>query len=385
MSNYEKINIAEKYDLPSEVHYCKTCVISNQRPRIVFDENGVCNACHFAEHKKTIDWEARDRELRDLCDQHRSKDGSYDCVIPSSGGKDSAYVAHQLKHEYGMHPLTITWAPLWYTDIGWKNLQNFNNSGFDIIMGMARGNVERRLCKHAMIEMGDPFQPFIYGQVLFPLRMALKFGIKLIFSGENAEAEYGGSPEAWDSKGHSMEDYDKYWFSKMPIEYWLEHGFTLEDLSLHMPPDADEVKDAGLERYFFGYFKNWTNHDNFYYAQENTGFTPNPDRTEGTFTRYSSIDDRIDGFHHWYGLLKFGIGRCTANAAREVREGFRTRDEAVQLVQRYDAEFPSKYFPDLLEFCDIDENEFWEIAERWRNTNLWEKDGNDWKLKQQVI
>lgn len=380
----EKIDVAARYKLPAEVKYCKRCVISNQRPRIVFDEHGICNACRFAEYKKTIDWAAREQELRDLCDRYRSKDGSFDCVVPSSGGKDSAYVAHQLRHEYGMHPLTVTWAPLWYTQIGWDNLQSFNWHGFDVIMGMARGDTQRRLCRHAMIEMGDPFQPFIYGQALFPLKIALKFNIKLIFSGENGEAEYGGSPEAWNNKGFSMDDYDKWWFSNFPIEYWLERGYTREELALHLPPPREEVVDKGVERYFFSYFKPWSNHQNFYYAQENTGFLPNPERTEGTFTRYSSIDDRIDGFHHYFGLLKFGIGRCTANAAREVREGYRTREEAVALVHRYDAEFPSKHLKDLVEFCQITEDDFWDIADRWRNTNLWHKVGNDWKLKRQV-
>jgi N-acetyl sugar amidotransferase len=344
----------------------------------------VCNACRFADYKKTIDWEARDKELRELCDRYRSQDGSFDCVVPSSGGKDSIFVAHQLKHVYGMHPLSVTWSPLWYTDIGWQNFQAMNWSGFDNIKATPNGEVQRRLCLLSMIEMGDPFQPFIYGQVLFPLKMAVKLGIKLVFSGENAEAEYGGSPEAWDSKGHTVEDYDKYWFSNFPVDHWLEHGFTRADLAMHLGPSPEDVHKAGVERYFFSYFKNWSNHHHFYYAQEHTGFRPNPERTEGTYTRYSSIDDRIDGFHHWFGLLKFGIGRCTANAAREVREGYRTREEAVALVRRYDAEFPKRYFADLLEYCRITEDQFWEIAERWRNTNLWETDGNEWKLKHQV-
>ena len=381
---FEKVDVRKRYNLPDEVKFCTRCVISNQRPRIVFDENGVCNACHFTDYKKTIDWAERDRELREICDQHRSKDGSFDCIVPSSGGKDSGMVTHRLKHEYGMHPLNVTWAPLWWTDIGLKNLTALNWSGFDTIIGMARGDVQRRLVKDAMIEMGDPFQPFIYGQVLFPLKTALKYSIKLIFSGENAEAEYGGSPQAWNSRGHSMDDYDSYWFSNFPVDYWLEKGYTREELSLHLPPDADEVKSAGIKRYFFGYFRNWSNHENFYYAQENCGFTPNPERTEGTFTRYSSFDDRLDGFHHWFGLLKFGIGRGTANAAREVREGYRTREEAVQLVHRYDTEFPAKHFRDLLEYCQVTEAEFWDIAERWRNHDLWERVGNDWRLKQQV-
>ena len=91
-------NLEAKYGLPEEVVYCKMCVISNQRPNsaveythtkdskkktIHFDENGICDACNFALKKKRgIDWEERERQLRELCDRHRSKDGSYDCIIP---------------------------------------------------------------------------------------------------------------------------------------------------------------------------------------------------------------------------------------------------------------------------------------------------------------
>ena len=105
-------NVIEKYRLPTEVEYCKTCTMSNQRPRIVF-KDGICSACRYAEFKtKAIDWDERERELRALCDQHRKGNGEYDVIVPCSGGKDSGFVAHQLKSKYGMTPLTVTWAPL---------------------------------------------------------------------------------------------------------------------------------------------------------------------------------------------------------------------------------------------------------------------------------
>ncbi len=382
--NYKKIDVTKKYNLPSEVKFCKKCVMSNQRPRIVFDSEGVCNACRYHEYKATINWDEKADELMKICDKYRSKDGSYDCVVPSSGGKDSASVTHKLKHMYGMHPLNITYSPLIYHPIGWKNLVSLNWTGFDTIIGMARGDVQRRLCKDAMIELGDPFQPFIYGQVLFPIKMAIKHGIKLIFSGENAEAEYGGSPEAWDKKRYDLKDLERYYFSKTPLQFWYDRGYTKEELLFNSPPDLDELKNSGIKRYFFGYFHKWSNHENYYYAKENTGLTENPERTEGTYTRYSSFDDKTDGFHQWYMLVKFGFGRCTANAAREIREGYRTREEAVNLVHRYDQEFPSRYFPDFLDYCQIDEEEFWAIADSWYNENIWEKVGSEWKLKFQV-
>ena len=139
----KKIDIAKKYNLPKEVVFCKKCVISNQRPRIVFDKEGVCSACRYFEFKEKIDFNKREKELIELLDKHRSKSGEYDCVVPSSGGKDSAYVAHELKHKYGMNPLTVTWSPLRYTDIGWKNINSFNDSGFDIILGMPKGDVKK--------------------------------------------------------------------------------------------------------------------------------------------------------------------------------------------------------------------------------------------------
>ena len=93
--------------IPKKVKWCKRCLISNQRPRILFDEEGVCSACRYNEYKNRINWNKRHEELLKLLDRHRSKNGNWDVIVPSSGGKDSGYVAHQLKYVYGMNPLTV--------------------------------------------------------------------------------------------------------------------------------------------------------------------------------------------------------------------------------------------------------------------------------------
>jgi hypothetical protein len=99
-------NVLKRYSLPDKVKFCKKCIISNQRPRITFDENGICSACNFAEMKKNkFDWVKREEELIKLLDKHRRNDGRYDVIVPCSGGKDAAYIAHQLKHKYKMNPL----------------------------------------------------------------------------------------------------------------------------------------------------------------------------------------------------------------------------------------------------------------------------------------
>src|SRR5690606_29232885 len=128
-----------------------------------------------------------------LCDKYRSKDGSFDVIVPSSGGKDSCFVAHQLKHVYGMHPLCVTWTPFEWTDIGWRNLRAFHNSGYDIIIGQPNGEIHRKLARLAFELKGDAWEPFAYGQKAWAFHIALRFGVQLIMYGENGELEYGGS------------------------------------------------------------------------------------------------------------------------------------------------------------------------------------------------
>ncbi|MBU2249854.1 MAG: N-acetyl sugar amidotransferase, partial [Gammaproteobacteria bacterium] len=132
--------------IPQNVIFCNKCVVSNQRPRIEFDDNGVCSACSYAEEKhNVINWDDREHELQLLLDAHRSKNGSFDVVVPGSGGKDSSIVTHKLKHEYGMHPLSVTWAPFIYTDIGFRNYFNFIQSGFTNILMYPDGKLHRKL------------------------------------------------------------------------------------------------------------------------------------------------------------------------------------------------------------------------------------------------
>ena len=193
--------------------------------------------------------------------------------------------------------------------------------------------------------------------------------------GENGEAEYGGDPTTTENKGFKIEDADQYWFSDKPFDYWFDHGFTKKDLQLYGAPSGEKLVEAKVERHFFSYYRDWRPQEHFYYASQNTGFKPNPDgRSEGTYSKYASLDDKVDPFHFYFSLLKFGIARATSDAAHEIREGLITREEAVSLVRQYDTEFPTKHFSTFLDYCNFIEDEFWQICERWRNLNFWEKE-----------
>lgn len=380
-----KRNLIKQYGLPEEVKFCKKCTVSNQRPRITFDEDGVCSACNYAEYKRNqIDWNTREKELFDLCDKHRKSDGEYDVIVPCSGGKDGSYVAHQLKHKYRMNPLTVTWAPLKATELGRKNLDAFIASGFNHIMGTPNPQVTRKLTQLSFKHLGDPFQPFIYGQTNFPLHMAVKHNVQLIMYGENGEVEYGGSMKSAFKATRELEDHDEHYFSGLPPEFWTQHEVSLSDLYPFMSPKYEHVMNNKTEIHFYGYYKFWDPQENFYYCKNNTGFHPNNERSEGTYSKYASLDDQIDGFHYYLAYIKFGIGRATSDTAHEIRDRKITREEGVALVKRYDGEFPNKFYKEFLDYCSITDEEVHEVIDSWRSNHIWMKENGEWKLRNPI-
>lgn len=379
-----------------EVKFCVKCVVSNQRPRIVFDDEGVCSACKFAHEKRhVIDWEEREGQLLELLDEHRRTDGLWDVIVPCSGGKDASYVAHQLKHKYGMHPLTVTWAPFKYTDIGFQNFQSFTGSGFNNLLCHPSGTLHRKLARLAFEELGDAWQPFAYGQMCYAFHIAVKFGIKLIFFGENGEAEYGGDPKNNYRPLHPLEDWASLYFKGTTVDDLVEYGlkdknyfssedFDKSDLTFYRPPAVDILKNEGINMHWYSFYHRWVPQENYYYSTEHTGFRANPERSEGTYSKYASLDDRLDGFHFYLAFIKFGIARATSDAAHEIRDGHITREEGVALVRRYDGEFPERYFKEFLEYLDITEEQFWKVVDSCRPPHLWEKANGVWKLRHQV-
>lgn len=381
---------------PKTVKFCIRCVVSNQRPRITFDKDGVCSACQYAYRKHhIIDWEQREKELIKLLDKHRSKDGSFDVIVPGSGGKDSAYTAHILKTKYGMHPLFVTWTPFIYTEIGWQNFTNFISSGFDAITCYQNGVLHRKLARIAFELKGDAWEPFTFGQKSFAFNIALKFKIPLIFFGENGEVEYGGSTKNIDKPFESPKDWERFYFKGAGVDKLVNAGLDMRvfkkkeveerTFELYRNPDLAEVKKLGVQMHWLSYYKKWIPQENYYYAEKNTGFRPNPDgRSEGTYSKYASLDDKTDGFHFYLAYVKFGIGRATSDAAHEIRDGHLTREEGVALVRRYDGEFPQKYFSDFLKYLDITEEKFWKIVDSYRSPHLWGKKNGNWYLKYQA-
>tara|TARA_B100000586_G_C20075593_1_gene412893 strand:+ start:167 stop:1411 length:1245 start_codon:yes stop_codon:yes gene_type:complete len=394
------------YNLPEKVTFCKKCVMSNQRPSSVpefkhtrnrigakylnIDNNGICDACNHSEEKKKTNWEEREEELIKLLDKYRSSDEQYDCLVPGSGGKDSAYQAHILKYKYGMHPLTCTWPPILYTDYGYKNFMNWIEiGGFDNVSFKPNGITQRLLTKLSIENLFHPFQTFILGQKNLAPKIAKQHGISLVFYGEN-EAEYGNpiadnSESLRDKSYFTMNNFDEMYLAGISVKELKEkHEVDKVDLMTYLPIDSSELENTDIQIHYLGYYLHWIPQEAYYYSVENTGFKARPYRTEGTYSKYNSIDDKIDDFHYFTTFIKFGIGRATYDASQEIRNNHINRDEAVALVEKFDGEFPQKYFEEILTYLEIKPEEFYRLCDEFRSPHLWTKEKKEWVLRHKV-
>ena len=414
-------SISARYGLHTTVSFCQRCVTSNQKPisaiefqhtsgsvkqAIHIDDENICDACRVAEKKSLIDWDARDAELRELCDRHRSSDGSYDCLVPGSGGKDSFVAAHMLKYKYGMHPLTVTWAPHVYTEWGWRNFQRWIHAGFDNYLCTPNGRVHRLLTRLAVENLFHPFQAFILGQKSLAPKMAVLHQIPLVFYGEN-EAEYGNPIGDADSAKRSWKYFSAPEKSSIHLGGTsikdLTTDFGLEDVDLdpYLPANPAGLEKLGIEVHYLGYYVKWHPQSCYYYSVEHGGFEASPERTPGTYSKYNSIDDRIDDFHYYTTFIKYGIGRATYDAAQEIRSGDINREEGVALVQRFDGEYPTRFSDEIFTYLSIPEKEFPQaskmfeqpimdlnyfnnLADSFRSPHLWSYNKGQWSLRYQV-
>ena len=394
-----------KYGLPLDVKFCKKCTMNNQRPSstvefmqkkgekkrtLVFGSDGVCDSCRYAEQKKSINWIDREKKLVELCNRFRRSDGRNDVVVPGSGGKDSVQAAHILKYKYNMNPILVTWPPAIYTGIGRRNFDAWLNSGFANYTYNQNKKLHKFLTKNAFLNLGHPFQPFILGQKNLAPRLSVLLNIPLVVFGENG-AEYGNAIQ--DNEKPTRDP--KYYSAELGIKDLVlggipandlikDFGFKLSDLEAYFPVSPYAVEKTGVEVHYLGYYVKWHPQEVYYYSVENSDFMPNDHRTEGSYSKYSSLDDKIDWLHYHTTTIKFGIGRATYDSAQEIRNGDITRDEGIALVKRFDGEFPKQYIEDCCQYMGITLHQYHDAIEKFRSPHLWKRESGHWKLKKPI-
>lgn len=361
------------------LRWCSRCLAMSTRPRLTFDINGWCNACVWAEKKKSLDWSSRRNELEELLNKHRRHDGSFDCLVPVSGGKDGSYVAYNLKHKYGMNPLAVTVTPALSLELGDKNLSSFIKSGFNHVSINPAYEAMRVLNKTGFIEMGFPYYGWLIAIHTAVIRVASGYGIGLIFYGEDGEVEYGGSSETQKRPIYDT-DYQKSVYLEGGYEKVLDaSGLNATDLYFFRFPSPSELNGFQIELTHWSYYENWDPYRNYLVAKEHCGLMESEDTNAGTFTNFAQNDQALYALHTYLMYLKYGFGRANQDASIEIRRGAMDRAQALNLVRIYDGYYPEEFVPLYLDYYQMTQTEFDAVLDRYANKKLFRKVGSLWE------
>jgi N-acetyl sugar amidotransferase len=347
------------------------------RPRIRFDADGRCNACVWSEKKRTLDWTPRLAELEELLDANRRDDGGFDCVVPVSGGKDGSYVAHTLKHRFGMNPLSVTILPPLPTEIGDKNLRNFIGSGYPHVSISPDTEAMRSLNKYGFTEMGFPYYGWLTAITVAPLEIAGRFDCELVFYGEDGEVEYGGAPETEGTPYRSLEYLEQVYLEGGYEKVLQASALDPSKLRFFTFPDQADSRMRSLKRLNWSYFESWDPYRNYLVAKERCGLEDAPESNSGTFTNFAQNDQFLYSLHAYLMYLKFGFGRANQDACIDIRRGALTREQGIQLVNLYDGNFPEEHLDLFLEYFEMSEGAFFGTLDRWTNKRLFERKGRN--------
>ncbi|MDO8463206.1 MAG: N-acetyl sugar amidotransferase [bacterium] len=365
------------------IQYCTRCVMPNSRPRIVFDAEGVCNACRYAERKwDGIDWAARRAEFLALLDQYRADDGSWDCIVPWSGGKDSSAIAYKLKHEFGMNPLLVTFSPQLPTAVGLHNYEAMIQAGFDHHLLRPDQRIHRHLARRFFLERGNHKIAWDAGINATPVQAAVRYGIPLVLYAEHGESEYGGKVLREDSaKVRDFTEVIEHQIGDDPRN-WVDDVVTERDLNPYRYPAIQDIQRVGVRAYYFAYFFKWSSFENYEYIKDKIDFqTCAEGRTEGTFTDFDSLDDKSDNLYYYLQYVKFGFGRAIRDASRMIQNKQLTRERGLAHARAYDHEFPARYYQDMLAYLHLTDQEFTALIDRHRNAEIWKQEGGEWQLR----
>lgn len=365
--------------------YCSKCTYPIIAVNLSMGDNNTCSGCIVHDEKPVIDWESREKEFKDLLYSYRSKDGSnYDCIIPVSGGKDSHFQTWYIKEKLGLNPLLVTYYTHNYTETGEANLKNIAKVfGVDHYIFKPSYKVIQKMNRLGFKKTGDMSWHFHCGAWTVPFQVAVKFNIPLVVYGEHGFMDLAGQYSFNDRpeftkrhrKEHVLRGYD--------IEDFFggEEGLNQKDLIWGKYPSDEELANVGVRGIFMGVYVYWDANKHAQEMIDKYGFKVNPEPFERTYRLMSNVDDiHENGIKDYLKFVKFGYGRCTDHTSKDIRLGTMTREEGIGLVKKYDHIIPRKSFDYFLDMTGMTEEEFWPVADTFRDPRVWWiKDGEWWK------
>ncbi len=370
------------------MRFCTNCVIPDTRPDLDFDPYGVCDACRAAQskygtHGEAIDWGLRRQEFEGLIQRYRNEDSTkYDCIVPVSGGKDSTFQTYLVKEVFGLKPLCLCFEPTLPTEVGRLNLDMLNRMGVDLFHIKRDPKVYETLVLEGFRSVGDPEWANHMAIWSLPFRFSVAFDIPLIMWGESPQMEYGGFRRVQEKNLRQM---DEDWLNDFgclnglrPEDMVGPHtGLTLADMNLYRMPSHEVLAKVGGNKgcvgLFLGYFFEW-NVPKHLKIIDQYGWCRREGRGETTYTDYESLDCHSMQIHDYLKYCKFGFGRATDDACRDVRNGLIDRDEAVRLVERHDGVYPKGNVERFCGHFDMTQEEFDAICDSFTNPAIFEMD-----------
>ena len=351
---------------------CKRCLYPDAKPDLHFDEAGVCSACRNFDARARTDWAGRERELVALLEKHRRRGAEFDCIVASSGGKDSHHIALELIGR-GARPLVVTATTCSPTEIGRANIANLARFATTVEVTPNR-SVRARLNRLGLELVGDISWPEHVSIFTTPFRVAVQMGIPLIFYGESPQNQYGGPPGT-----ETAREMTRRWVSEFggflglrPRDAVGQLGITIRDMEDYLPPPASALERAGVEAHFLGQYLPWDSHANAERAMRAGMVAELP--FEGNVWPWENLDNAQTGLHDWFGWIKYGYGRACAQLSVDVRAGRLPRDVAEAMLGDLDGRFPHRYagvpYEDEVERIGLTLKEFWAVAERFTNRDL---------------
>ena len=350
--------------------YCVSCLMPETTESLYFDDSGVCSICRQIEYKhKEINWNDRASELDSEIERVRGE-YDYDCIVPFSGGKDSTFTLWYLVTQKKLKPLVVRFDHGFLRPQVKKNAERtFRMLGVDVIHFTPNWRVVRKLMYEALKRRGDFCWHCHTGIFSYPMWIALKFNIPLVFWGEPG-AEYS-SFYSYAEK----EESDEIRFNRkinlginaedmlgMLDDSISEYKVSERDLQPYTYPSGRELKKAGIRSIFLGYYIPWDVKKQVNIIQEELGWEGA--KVEGVPENYDyeKIECFVQGVRDYIKYLKRGFGRTTHICSIDIRNNRLNREDGKKLVEKYDGKRPYA-LDQFLEILGITEDEFIRLVE----------------------
>ena len=360
------------------MHICKECIQPDTRPGIFFNEDGVCGACLWEHEKKELDWDQRESELKQIIEKTKSKEALYDCAIGVSGGKDSTFQAITARDRFGLRCLLVNYQPENITPIGEKNIENIKNLGFDVVTIRPNPKVMKKLIRYDFFKNLNPVKPTEFALYSSTYIIAEKFNIPLIIQGENPGLILGTSLTGVGTDSNALKANELHTLSSGWEVYSEIEGINKDDL-LWFHYDRKKLEDMGVKGIWLNYFiEEYSQKHNAEFSKKyglvGRGKEIDPNSL-GTYAPYASLDSNLVQVNQMLKFVKFGFGQCMDQACYDIREEVMSRNEAIELVLKYDGKCSNEYIQEFCDYIEITVDEFWSTVEKFRG-NMWKKESS---------